>query len=207
MLFPDNQTSLTEYNWHWQEVSFVKTRHTEVLVFGDLWRLILVFFDFSNPEVRSRRICFFLVCWPSLGGPAYRHRTRNFVESGHEELHETTWCRSKELLRGTRRFNQDQEGWICEGLELNTGHEAVVSLFKSPTQNKSFLSIVGFVSPRLWRNPWYFSKTSWTGGRSIYGPSFADESFARLHARANILSMANSGPNTTRRLWHPLMST
>lgn len=35
-----------------------------------------------------------------------------------------------------------------------------------------------------------------TGGRSIYGPSFADESFARLHARANILSMANSGPNT-----------
>lgn len=36
-----------------------------------------------------------------------------------------------------------------------------------------------------------------TGGRSIYGPSFADESFARLHARANILSMANSGPNTT----------
>ena len=35
------------------------------------------------------------------------------------------------------------------------------------------------------------------GGRSIYGPSFADESFARLHARANILSMANSGPNTT----------
>ena len=36
------------------------------------------------------------------------------------------------------------------------------------------------------------------GGRSIYGPCFADESFARLHARANLLSMANSGPNT----WH-----
>ncbi|CAJ1340852.1 unnamed protein product [Effrenium voratum] len=35
-----------------------------------------------------------------------------------------------------------------------------------------------------------------TGGRSIYGPTFADESFARLHARANLLSMANSGPHT-----------
>ncbi|CAE7243104.1 PCKR1 [Symbiodinium pilosum] len=35
-----------------------------------------------------------------------------------------------------------------------------------------------------------------TGGRSIYGPKFADESFTRLHARANLLSMANSGPNT-----------
>lgn len=35
-----------------------------------------------------------------------------------------------------------------------------------------------------------------TGGRSIYGPCFADEAFTRLHARANILSMANSGPNT-----------
>ena len=34
------------------------------------------------------------------------------------------------------------------------------------------------------------------GGRSIYGPKFADESFTRLHARANLLSMANSGPNT-----------
>eukprot|EP00929_Paragymnodinium_shiwhaense_P115459 TRINITY_DN8435_c0_g1_i1.p1 TRINITY_DN8435_c0_g1~~TRINITY_DN8435_c0_g1_i1.p1 ORF type:complete len:286 (-),score=66.42 TRINITY_DN8435_c0_g1_i1:94-951(-) len=35
-----------------------------------------------------------------------------------------------------------------------------------------------------------------TGGKSIYGATFADESFARLHARCNLLSMANSGPNT-----------
>lgn len=40
----------------------------------------------------------------------------------------------------------------------------------------------------------FFIKLS--GGRSIYGPCFADEAFTRLHARANILSMANSGPNT-----------
>ncbi|CAE8627826.1 unnamed protein product [Polarella glacialis] len=35
-----------------------------------------------------------------------------------------------------------------------------------------------------------------TGGESIYGPTFSDENFARLHARANLLSMANSGANT-----------
>lgn len=35
-----------------------------------------------------------------------------------------------------------------------------------------------------------------TGGMSIYGKHFADESFARLHSRSNLLSMANAGPNT-----------
>merc|ERR1712232_1476389 len=35
-----------------------------------------------------------------------------------------------------------------------------------------------------------------SGGRSIYGPTFAHESFARLHARCNLLSMANSGPDS-----------
>ena len=31
---------------------------------------------------------------------------------------------------------------------------------------------------------------------SIYGDSFADESFALRHTAAGLLSMANSGPNT-----------
>lgn len=35
-----------------------------------------------------------------------------------------------------------------------------------------------------------------TGGMSIYGRHFADESFARLHSRSNLLSMANCGANT-----------
>lgn len=40
------------------------------------------------------------------------------------------------------------------------------------------------------------TKGDGTGGMSIYGPRFMDESFARLHSRCNLLSMANSGPNT-----------
>jgi len=35
-----------------------------------------------------------------------------------------------------------------------------------------------------------------TGGDSIYGPSFADENFNRLHNARGILSMANSGPHS-----------
>merc|ERR1712048_1093313 len=30
----------------------------------------------------------------------------------------------------------------------------------------------------------------------IYGPTFADENFKRLHSRCNLLSMANSGPDS-----------
>jgi len=45
-----------------------------------------------------------------------------------------------------------------------------------------------------------------TGGRSIYGPRFSDESFARLHSRCNLLSMANSGPNSNNSQFFILFS-
>ena len=35
-----------------------------------------------------------------------------------------------------------------------------------------------------------------TGGESIYGQTFQDESFTIKHDRAGLVSMANSGPNT-----------
>ncbi|KAI8148830.1 cyclophilin-like domain-containing protein [Fennellomyces sp. T-0311] len=41
-----------------------------------------------------------------------------------------------------------------------------------------------------------FTRRNGSGGESIYGATFSDESFARKHSTHGLLSMANRGPNT-----------
>lgn len=78
--------------------------------------------------------------------------------------------------------------------KLCIGGEGIGKTTGKPLQYKS--TIIHRVIPGFMAQGGDFSARNGTGGESIYGGKFMDESFRAKHSKAGLLSMANAGPNT-----------
>merc|ERR1712037_232745 len=77
---------------------------------------------------------------------------------------------------------------LCKGVEGKTAQTGQPLHYKGSKLHR--------IIPSFMIQGGDFTRGDGTGGESIWGKKFADESFKLKHTGAGILSMANAGPNT-----------